>query len=167
MKKLLALFVIVLGFTAVSFGQATATASASGTIVSAMTLTKTGDLNFGNIASTTGGTVTVAPSGGATYGTGAAVYAVPGTITPAHFNVTGSPSATYSISAIAPITVVNAAGDDMTVTAFTTDPALLLGKLGTDGKQTINVGATLTLDATPVPGLYTSTTGFSVTVNYN
>ena len=168
MKKLLALALVIFGFSAITFAQGpvSAKASASATIVGAMTITNAGDLNFGNIIATGPGTVTVATNGTPTYTTGAAAYAIPGTITAAHFDVTGSPNAAYSISTIADITVASGS-DVMTVNTFVTDPALLLGKLDPSGKQKINVGATLNLATTPVAGFYTNTTGFTVTVNYN
>ena len=169
MKKLLALAVVILGFTAVSFGQAkSATASASATIVSAMNITNAGNLNFGNIQTTGAGKVLVATDGTPTYPNAPAVsgYAIAGTITAAKFDVTGSPDATYSISAIAPIKV-NSAASDMDVDNFVTSPSLIAGKLDASGKQTILVGATLNVKAAQAPGFYTNTTGFTVTVNYN
>ena len=51
MKKLLALAVVILGFTAVSFGQNSVTTSAtsSATIIGSLNVTKTGNLDFGSI----------------------------------------------------------------------------------------------------------------------
>jgi hypothetical protein len=53
----------------------------------------------------------------------------------------------------------------MTVTAFLSTPSVS-GTL-TGGTQNLNVGATLNVAAAQPAGLYTSTTGFTVTVNYN
>jgi len=60
MKKLLALAVVILGFTAVSFGQlkiVSEAAKASATILTPVSIVKNTDLNFGNIVNATGGTV--------------------------------------------------------------------------------------------------------------
>lgn len=169
MKNLLLIAIAILGFSAVSFGQAdNATATASATIITPIAITNNGDLNFGNIVATGAGIVTIATNSSPSYPDAAVIaYAVPGNISAAHFNVVGSTDASFTISPIAAITVANAAGDVMTVDGFTTDPALTAGKLSNLGTQTINVGATLHVTATHPAGFYTSTTPFTVTVNYN
>src|SRR5438105_3402128 len=57
--KVLAASVIAIAFTNASFAQATATASASATIITSISITKTVDMNFGNVAvsATLAGTV--------------------------------------------------------------------------------------------------------------
>lgn len=71
MKKLtLLLALLVVGFSANTFAanpQASATATATAVIVTPIGISKTVDLNFGNIvASTAGGTVVLTPAGVAT-----------------------------------------------------------------------------------------------------
>jgi hypothetical protein len=53
----------------------------------------------------------------------------------------------------------------MIVNTFTVTPSGT-GTL-TAGAQTLNVGATLNVEAAQTPGVYTNATGFDVTVNYN
>jgi hypothetical protein len=54
----------------------------------------------------------------------------------------------------------------MVVDNFTSFPATT-GTLDALGVQTVNVGATLNVDASQAPGTYTSAVPFEVTVNYN
>ena len=166
MKKLLALFVVVLGFSAVSFAQATKTATASATIIGPISLTKVTDMNFGNIAvGTAAGTVVLAPAGGRT-ATTVTLPAVTGTVTAATFVVTGEGTSTYAITLPASNVIrIGAAGATMTVNNFTSTPSGT-GAL-TGGTQNIAVGATLNVAASQATGTYVSIAPFDVTVNYN
>ena len=120
-KKLLALVILISGFTINSYSQATATATATATVVTPITISKTADMNFGNIAvqAATGGTVTLTRASGS---------------------------------------------ETMSLGSFTSNPSAT-GALSS-GTQNISVGATLTVAAGQVPGVYTSG-NLSVTVNYN
>ena len=165
MKKLLALFVVVLGFSAASFAQVTATATASAAIVSPIAITKTIDMNFGNVAvNNLPGTVVLPTSGARTRTGGVTLPAVPGTVATAEFTVTGTPGYAYTFTLPAgATTVTNGTGGSMTVDTWTSDAgASLVG-----GTQTVKVGATLNVAGSQAPGIYTSATAFSVTVNYN
>jgi hypothetical protein len=167
MKKLLALAVVILGFTAVSFAQVSATATASGTIVSPIAIANAGNLNFGNVAvSATAGTVILAPAGTRTITGGVTLPAVPGTVTAAHFAVTGSQNYTYAITLPSTPTTVTSGANTMTVNAFTSTPTTT-GTLDGSGAQTVDVGATLNVGAAQASGTYLSATPFTVTVNYN
>jgi hypothetical protein len=165
--KLFAIATIVLGFATTSFAQATATASSSATIVAPITLTKTVDMNFGNVAVIGAGTVTLSPGGLRALSGGVTLPVAAGTVTAATFTVGGEGNSTYSITLpTSDLTITRASGTEtMIVNAFTSNP----GGTGTlsAGAQTINVGATLNVGAGQVPGLYTTATGFNVTVNYN
>jgi hypothetical protein len=167
MKKLLVLAIVVLGFATSSFAQVSATATASGTIVSPIAITKTQDLNFGNVAvSATPGSVILAPDASRSITGGVTLPAVSGTVTAAHFDVTGTPSYTYAITLPSTSTTVSSGTDNMLVDDFTSFPATT-GTLDATGVQTVNVGATLNVDASQAPGTYTSAVPFEVTVNYN
>lgn len=167
MKKLLVLAIVVLGFAANSFAQVSATATATGTIVSPIAITKTQDLNFGNVAvSAAPGTVVLAPDASRSITGGVTLPAVSGTVTAAHFDVTGTPSYTYSITLPSTATTVTSGTDNMTVDGFTSVPAVT-GTLNASGNQTVNVGAVLNVAAGQAAGTYVSGTPFTVTVNYN
>lgn len=171
MKKLLLLAFVVLGISAVSFGQVgeTKTATSSATIVTPISLTKVTDMNFGNVAvnATAGGTVVLTPAGTRTATGGVtAATALAGTITAAVFTVNGDNNHTFSITLPSGNhEIKHGTSDVMQVSAFTSTPSGT-GTL-TSGTQTLQIGATLNVGAAQAPGLYTSTTPFEVKVDYN
>ena len=170
MKRLILSTLVLTGFAINANAQATATATATATIVTPISITKTADMSFGNIAVQTasGGTVILSPAGGRTTGGGGGVTlpATTGTVTAAAFTVNGNGSYTYAItlpsSAVTLTRVANS--ETMDATAFTSTPSGT-GTLS-GGTQNLTVGATLTVAAAQVPGVYNST-NFNVTVNYN
>ena len=165
--KIFAIATVVLGFATTSFAQVTKTATATGTIITPIAMTNTGDMNFGNVAvSAAAGTVVLAPAGSRTATLGVTLPAVPGTVTAAHFDVTGTPNYTYAITLPTTATTVTSGSNTMTVTAFTSNPGTT-GTLSAAGKQTIDVGATLNVGANQASGTYVSAIPFDVTVNYN
>lgn len=167
MKNLLALAIIILGFSAVSFAQVSATATATTTIVTPIALSKSIDMNFGNVAvsPTTAGTVVLVPAGTRSTTGGVTLPVTTGTVAAAKFTVTGVSGYTYSITLpSAPITLTGVPSGTMTAGTFNSTPSST-GVL-TGGTQDILVGATLNVAAAQVAGIYTSS-AFSVTVNYN
>ncbi len=166
LNRIFAIFVILFAFAATSFAQVTATATATGTIVTPIAITKTMDMNFGNVAvSTAAGTVVLAPAGTRSNTGGVTLPATAGTVTSASFNITGMAGYTYSITLPSTATTVSSGSNNMTVTTFTSTPSLT-GTL-TGGISTLKVGATLNVGPSQAAGTYTSATPFSVTVNYN
>lgn len=165
MKKILAFSVVLLAFTAGAFAQsANTTATATAVIVAPIAITRTADMNFGNIiADTDGGTVVLVPAGTRTLN-GLTSPSIAGTVSAASFTVTGFDGATYSISLPANHTI-SSGGNNMVVDTFTSNPSGT-GTL-TGGTQTLNVGATLNVGSAQPAGTYTNATGFTVTVNYN
>ena len=167
--KFFALAIVMLAFTAATFAQVSATATATATIVTPIAITRTVHMNFGNLAvNNTIGTVILTPAstrsatGGVTF-----LPASPGTITAASFNITGLANATYSITLPGVATTIDdGLGNTMTVFPFTSTPTPT-GTLSAGGAQTLTVGATLNVGASQVAGVYTSATPFTVTVNYN
>ena len=173
MKKLFILFIAVAGFGVSSFGQVavgvSATATSSATIVTPITITNSGNMNFGNIAvSASGGTVVLTPAGARSTTGGLKLTTVAGTVTAAHFDITGQLNYTYAITLpSAPVVLTRATGTEtMEATSFTSSPTPT-GTLDGSGKQTIDVGATLTVANSQVAGTYVTGTPFTVTVNYN
>jgi len=166
--KIFALAIVLLSFAAGTFAQVTASASATATIITPIAISKTVDMNFGNVAvNASPGTVLLTPAGTRTAGGGVTFLpASPGTITAASFNVTGLGSATYSITLPSVATTISFGANTMTVNAFTSTPTPT-GTLSAGGAQTLTVGATLNVGASQAAGIYTSATPFDVTVNYN
>lgn len=156
------------GFTASDVraqASATDTANITALISNPVTLTKTGDLDFGEISPSTGSTTVVVTTASAT--TGSTASLVGGTPAAASFDVGGLASRTYSITlpADGTVTIDDAgAGVAMDVDGFNHDagglPALDVG-----GADSFNVGATLTVGADQLAGSYTGS--FDVTVDYN
>jgi hypothetical protein len=161
--------ILIAGSTA-SFAQATATASASATIITPITIVKNVDMNFGNVAvsATIAGTAVLAPAGTRTTGGagGVTLPATNGTVAAASFTVSGQGSYTYAITLPASCTITDAGSHTMTVNAFTSSPATT-GTLSAGGSQTLTVGATLNIAAAQAAGSYTNAAGVPVTVNYN
>ena len=172
--KGLALALTIFGFsTTDTFAQASATATAEAIVVTPITITRTVDMNFGNVAvNANGGTVVLAPSNAArtVSANGVVLPSTTGTVTAASFTVTGQAGYTFAITLpnnATPTTITrkNGNGETMTVNAFTSFPSGT-GTL-TGGTQIVNVGATLNVGNTQAAGEYISGTPFSVTVVYN
>jgi hypothetical protein len=172
MKKIIFHVVAVTIFSlltvSTSFAQATASATASATIVAPIGITKTVDMNFGNVAvSSSSGTVVLATDGSRSATGGVTLPATSGTVTAASFDVTGEGTYTYAITLPSTdYTITRVSGSEtMTVNTFVSNPSGT-GAL-TAGAQTLTVGATLNVAGSQVAGTYTNATGFDVTVNYN
>jgi hypothetical protein len=165
--KISAIMLVLMGSATASFAQATASSSATATIVTPISITKTVDMNFGNVAvqTTPGGTVVLAPDGSRTKTGGVTLPNTAGTVTAASFNVAGQGVYTYAITLPSSALTITSGANTMTVTTFTSTPSGT-GTL-TAGAQVLNVGATLNVAAAQPAGVYTSATPFDVTVNYN
>jgi len=167
--KAIATAAILVGGCNASFAQATATAAASATIITPITIAKTVDMNFGNVAvsATLAGTAVLAPAGIRTTGGagGVTLPATVGTVTAATFTVSGQASYTYAVTLPSTATITSS-GHTMTVNAFTSSPSAT-GLLSSGGSQTLTVGATLNVAAGQSAGTYTNASGVPVTVNYN
>ena len=168
--KLFALAVVILGFSATSFGQVPATASTSASIVTALTIEKTTDMNFGPVvAGTNGGTVLLDYADGRTFtGTGVSIVAGSGASSPktAVFTINGLGASAYSITI--PTGAINLTGptSGLTVGSFTSEDGLT-GNL-TGGSKVIKIKATLNLPVGVIAtGSYTNSSDLSVTVAYN
>jgi hypothetical protein len=167
MKNITKYFALLMvGFSANTFAQAIATASTTVTIVTPIGITKSVDMVFGNIATTTAsGTVVLGTDGVRTPNGGVTLPASTGTVTAASFAVTGSGSYTYTISLPGSPIALNGTTEGVTVGAFVSNPAPT-GMLSA-GTQTVNVGATLIIPASTAADTYKNTSDLRVTVNYN
>ena len=172
MQKIKLLFLLTAGITANNFAQATATATVTATIIAPIAITNALDMNFGNVAvqaSTAGtsGTVIIAPAGTRTRTAGVTLPRTTGTFTAASFTIGGASGYTYVITIPSSGYIITKATtlETMTVSTFTSSPSAT-GTL-TGGSETLNIGATLNVDAGQAPGVYTNATGFDITVNYN
>lgn len=146
-------------------------ASASGTVIAPIVVTKTADLSFGKFGSGAGGTITISTSGVRTLN-GVVAAADGGAMTAAKFVVTGEKDATYTITHGGTSTLTRAAGSEtMVLTKFSdltaansTGGSVASGRL-TAGTQSIYVGGMLTVAPNQAPGDYAGLV--TVTVEYN
>ena len=169
MKHVNKMFVVVLllvGSASVK-AQSTAQATATATIVTPISISKTADMSFGNLAvdAVTGGSVELAPDGSRLATGNVSLPATTGTVSAAAFTVTGNAGYTYAITLPANVVLMHSGTfESMMADTFTSTPSGT-GTL-TGGTENITVGATLWVAAGQLDGVYTSS-DFDVTVNYN
>ena len=167
MKKLFTLALVILGFSATSFGQTnTATATTTATITTPLTISKTMDMNFGTVtASGVAGVVKLDYNDGRSVTGGVTTIAGSAAQKTAVFTVSGTDNSTFSITIpVAPI-IMTGTSLGMTVSNFLCDassPSALVA-----GTKVIKVKADLNVPASATAGTYTNASGLSVTVNYN
>jgi hypothetical protein len=163
----LAVVLLACGSKASAQASATATATATATIITPITIAKTSDMNFGNVAvhATNPGTVLISAAGVRTAGGGVTLPTTQGTVSSAAFTVNGQTGYTYAITLPASVTITDGASHSMNVDQFSCTPGAT--GLLTGGTENITVGATLNVAAAQTAGVYSSATPFNVTVNYN
>lgn len=172
MKKItkFSLAIIMIGFSASSFAQSTATSaatSATATIVAPITISAGSTMSFGDVVkSTAGGTVILSTAGGRTPSGVSFSPTSTGSPAASSFTVNGEAAYTYAITLPASdVTLTKVAGTEtMTVNGFTSNPGTT-GLLDGTGAQTLLVGATLNVGAAQVAGVYSGT--YTVKVDYN
>jgi hypothetical protein len=148
-----------------------ATATSTGVVVTPISVTKSVDMSFGDIAGGgTAGTVTLTPGGTRTVSGGA--VAAGGTPTAAKFDVTGSGTLTYAIDYTGTATQLTSGSDTMAFAAISDTSASAKSTAGTvatgtltAGAQSIYVGGILTVGVNQNAGTYTG--NIAVAVNYN
>jgi hypothetical protein len=165
MKRLLLIFsLIILSFPNEGMAQATATFTASVTIIQPIGIINTANMNFANVDAKSGGTVILDPDN--TRSSQGGVELTDGnTVSAATFEVTGQAGYTYSITLPNSDQVLTNGTEDIIIKDFTSS-LKNEGSLA-DGSQTLRVGASLDINPNQPPGNYTSPGGFNITVNYN
>jgi len=166
MKRAIPLLFLLVTFQGFSQASATSTITARVTVVEPIMITKSVDLDFGNvIGSFTSGTLTLDPDGVRTVNGVQISNAVPGDVTAAEAIVTHNNN-NYSISLPESFTLYNSENRDqfLLINQFTFQP---LPNAGDEGTDILKIGATLNLEANQLPGFYTNSAGFNVTVSYN
>jgi hypothetical protein len=156
MKKLISVvsflgIIILLTWKSNYLFAASTTASALATVIQAIAIVKTADLNFGT----------------ASVGDVAKVI-LPADASAAVFNITGQPNTAFTIqlpaTAVTMTTGIGGANRTISVSTFTSTPATT-STLSATGTATLRVGATrAALPATQIAGAYTAT--FTVSVIY-
>lgn len=164
MKKLVFLAVVLIGFAATSFAQvgSTLTGYASANIQAALSLTKGGDLNFGNIfPGATSGTVDVVAQEAANRTFTGGTTAASGSGNAAKFILSGVTGA-HQVSWPASLDLSDGT-HHMTVTFAT---HVLAVNIATNGGSTpFYVGGSLAVAAAQAPGYYKNETEFVITID--
>ena len=165
MKRLLLIFsLIFLSFSTEGMAQATATFTASVTIIQPIGITNTANMNFANLDAKTGGAVILSPDN-SRISQGGVELTDGNTVSAATFEVTGQAGYTYSITLPNSDYVLTNGIDDIIIRDFTSS----LNDEGSlaSGSQTLSVGASLDINPNQTPGNYTSPGSFNISVNYN
>ena len=171
MTKIFMILLILLTFVTVGFSQVTSTAVTSANIITQIEISKSVDMNFGNIAvsPTISGSVVLTTTSTRTKTGGVTLPAVTGDVTSAKFTVIGLDGSTYSLTL--PLSVVlTGPSSTMTVNNFktlTSSGSVLSTSTLVGGTDDIYVGGTLNVNAGQLSGLYTNASDLFVTVNYN
>lgn len=152
------------------FAQSVARAGATASVITPITITKLTDMNFGNVAVTsgTGGSVILTTSDTRSAGGsgGVTLPSTSGTVAAAAFTVSGAPGFTYGITLPSSCILTDGSSHTMTVSSFVSSPSAS-GTISSGGSQTLKVSATMTVAPAQAPGSYTNTAAVPVTVNYN
>lgn len=133
--------------------------------VTAITVANTQPLSFGRFAAGMGGSITMSPSGSRS-ASGGVVLISSAVGSAAQFTVSGDPNLIYSIT-LPPngaVALKSASGQSMPLNNFTSSPSGT-GQLTGQGRQTVSVGATLSVGAQQSAAGYTGV--IDVTVDYN
>lgn len=164
-------------FSTSALAQASATAStrSSATVVTPIAIANSVDLAFGTFAVTAaaGGTIKITPGSTSTVTrTGSVTSTKVSTPTAALFTVSGEKGFTYDLTLSATtfsLTGAAATGaTTLTVSALETSLGGAQGTINaTSGTEIVYVGGLLTIPAAAAKDVYTNTSAFSVTVNYN
>ena len=150
MKKLLLSAIVILGFTAVSFGQSTAKANAQAVLLTPLTINSSQSMDFGILGAVqTDGSATIDVAGLLSVTN---VNKVSGTPKQAIFNVAGEPSQAISVTLPTTSTVIalstgGASPSTLNLSSFTNDLPSSPLQLNSFGNLVINIGATLSVPA--------------------
>lgn len=164
MKKIFLSFPVFLLFCQVTIAQATATFTASVTILEPIQVKNTAPLNFAHIYAGKGGSVTLTPSGVRMID-GIVVLADGGNISAAAFVVSGAPGLSFSLSIPKKDYILSNGEDRIIIKDFT---SIIEGSPKfTDSTKIIKLGATLEIEENQTPGIYRNVEKMAITVNYN
>jgi len=146
-----------------SQASASATVNSRATVIDPIQIEKTVDLDFGNVISAyTPGAVILSPDGTRiAYGVQLST-SIPGNVAPAEAVVTHGNN-NYAITLPESFTLYNQANPDqiLIIDDFAVEP------IQGDVSDILKIGATLNIEANQLPGFYTNSAGFNVTVSYN
>jgi hypothetical protein len=162
----LILVILMFALKAHSQNSASANVEARAVVVEPIKISKSVDLNFGNvIAGYTQGTIILSPDGARTANGVWISNAIPGEVSAAEAVVTHG-EYNYSITLPENFKLFNESNPSqiMVINQFQVTP---LPGITNQGDDILKIGATLNLEANQSAGYYTNPAGFNVTVSYN
>ena len=148
MTKVFAVLLLLFGFTVSAYAQSSASANAIATVVESVSVSKSVDSDFGNVAVILAGTVTMTPVGTSSKKGDLILPVTSGTYTAASFYLSGTGGYTYTISLPSAPVTIHKGSNFLKVSSFESDPA-----------QNTSSGLSA--------GVFVSITPFNVVVNYN
>ncbi|GAB2769787.1 DUF4402 domain-containing protein [Salinimicrobium soli] len=163
MKNIILLLFLFFGCL-VARSQATATFTASATIIEPIGISTTSNMSFAHLEAGSGGSVILSPED-QRFTTGDVHLAAGGEVSAAAFEVTGQQGFSFSISLPEQDFILSNGSDQLILKNFTSnlqEKGFLPG-----GVAQVKVGATLEVKGRQLPGNYTSQAPMAVTVNYN
>jgi hypothetical protein len=163
MKNFLILFFILSGVSLVN-AQATATFTASATIIEPIGITTTSNMHFASLDAGSGGSVILSPED-QRLATGGVDLAAGGKVSAAAFQITGQQGFSYSLSLPQGEFLLSSGKDEMVLKDFTS--SLKENGSLTGGVAEVKIGASLNVKPNQTPGNYSSLTPMPVTVHYN
>ena len=150
--------------TTAALSQATASFTASVTIIQPIGITTTSNMNFASVDAKSGGEVILTPDN-TRISSGGVVLEEDRGSSAASFQITGEPGFAFSISLPKNEYVLTNGNESIIIKDFTS--SLAEGGFLAGGSAMVRVGATLKINANQTPGMYNSQGPMNVTVNYN
>lgn len=164
-KKLMVIAIVMFAFSATTFAQLTASATASAVIIAPLSIAKDVDLHFGTAwRGASAGTVVVTPAGVRSATGGVTLSALTPTFTVASFTIQGEPTRAITITIPTTDVTITDGTNNMIVNTFVSNPVSGNYTL-TGASTTLTLGATLNVAANQPSGAYVGS--FNVSVNYN
>ncbi len=148
MTKVFGAFLLLFGISVSAYTQSSASANVKATVVEAVSVSKSVDSDFGNVAVILAGTVTMTPAKLKGKKGDLVLPVTSGTYTAAAYYMSGTAGYTYTISLPSAPVTIRKGTDFLKVSSFASDP--------TQGS-----GSSLSA------GVFVSITPFNVMVNYN
>lgn len=166
MKNLVIIIFLVLTVPTCAQSIASIEIETQVTVIDPIKLTKSVDLNFGNIVSGYNqGSVTLAPNGERTANGLQLSNTFKGNVSPAEAIVAhGNHSYSISLPQAFQLTNYDAPSEVLTMDQFN---SMIIPSTESGNSDIIKIGATIHLNANQKAGTYTNPSGFNVTVTYN
>ncbi len=157
-----ALFILTFGLSGVAQKSASASFTASVTVISPIEIQTISNMNFASIDARKGGTVVLRPDN-TRQSNGSVVLDNSAGLSAATFQVKGQDAFSFDIDLPKGSHTLINGNQSIVIKDFTSNFKPVLN----DGHQTINLGATLEINPDQKPGIYNSASPLQVTVNYN